>query len=1194
MYLKRMELYGFKSFADRTELEFSRGITAIVGPNGSGKSNLSDAIRWVLGEQSARILRGSRMEDVIFVGSSTRKPLGFAEATLVFDNTDGQLPVDFPEVAVTRRVYRSGESEFLICGTPCRLRDLQALFMDTGVGKEGYSVVEQGRIEAILAAGSDERRAFFEEAAGIQKYKTRRADTERRLTLADGNMARVRDVLAELSRQMEPLAKKADAARRFAGYRQELAALETGLALASLAALEKRRASLARRIAEVNTRLDESVGLRESLTSTLATDKVELARLDDERDRVQAEAAELAARVEKAEGRIALAQERVASQVNQAKALEGAVERDRERLAALASELAAKKARLTEIGSELELAEADLHAREADDESLQERYRVDKEVEERLKVDIIEVLSEIADVKNELARMALEDESDARRLERQKREMEAALADLAELEGLIANEESRRSELAARMSLVAREINELEPRIEAARRSLKELIARDEGLIARIRERSLELEAYERLASENEWYPHGARAVLAGARQGTLEGILGPIGSAIRVPRELDRAIEAALGQAISDIIVVRDAHARAAVRYLKERNLGRATFLPLDLIRPSSLGQEERRTLTAAGVLGVASELVSCDPGIRKALDYLLGRTVVVRDLDVAVGLSRASGTRFKVVTCDGEIIFPGGAISGGSHRIRSREGPLSLRRRLEDASRDLERLRDDRARSRTAIEAARGNIADMEKRYGELRSEKQALDVEAAKVEAREAQAQRDLERARSRVQVLEGELGVEAAASGSRDGARKELELRYARLLSTSRELTETQAETAARLSETARKRDDLARAITDIKVKVASLTQQASGLRERIAALDILRDDLVVEIDAKEKELARATEALQSAGEDILGVEAELGSLRIEKAKLEESLARVKEQRRELGRRVAQAESKLRLCQGDIEDLQKAKESCSVEEAGLAERAKHIEEELFRTHSLTLEEARKRAADIPDPEEAEQKVKSLRSEMEALGPVDPGVLEVYESLTSRYGQLAAGLDDLCRARRVVEEVMDRADRESESRFRETFDAVRYEFARMFARLFGGGRADLVMVGGDGSLVPGVDIIAEPPGKKLQSLTLLSAGEKALAATALVFAILEVRPSPFCVLDEIDAALDEANVARFVELLKDAAAQGQLIVVTHRKGTMEAADVLYGVTMEESGVSKLISVNLEDMAYSRQQTA
>ncbi|MDI7246337.1 MAG: chromosome segregation protein SMC [Bacillota bacterium] len=1193
MYLKRMELYGFKSFADKSELEFSPGVTAIVGPNGSGKSNLADAIRWVLGEQSARILRGTRMEDVIFAGSGARKPLGFAEVTLVFDNVDGELPVDFVEVAVARRVYRSGESEFSICGTPCRLRDIQALFMDTGAGKEGYSVIEQGKIDAILGAGSDERRAFFEEAAGIHRYKARRAEAERRLAAADACAIRVRDVLGELSRQMEPLAAKADEARRFRECSEELAGLEVSLALGELDALEERRSALAQALSEIDRKLGDEGGVRESLVDEIARDRETLASIEDERDRLQERSAWLAAEVEKAEGRISLARERAEMQVAQAQALTEAVEKDRERLAGCTSESAAKNARLAEISSWLDAAALELDSLESEEAVLAERQRASEEAAGKVKADIIEVLSSVADARNELARMALEEATQARHLEREKREVDAALAELSEAESLAAREAARREQIAAGVRAASREMADLERSISAERQNLRALVAKRQALQAKAREESLEMNTLRRLASEGEWYPYGARAVLAGAGRGELAGVVGTVADCISVPQEYEVAIESALGQALSDIIVEGDVHARAAVRYLKERSLGRATFLPLDLVRPGELARAEEAALSLGGVVGRASALVSCEERVQRAVEHLLGRTVVVKDLDVAVRVARASGTRLKVVTLDGDLALPGGAISGGSRRARQRETPLALKRRLADLEESLSRLGEAEDSVAVAAAAAQDEVTNMERSLEDARARKQALELDAARAEAAHLQALRDIEKARSRVKVLQDEIDSSAKSDGSREELKRQLETRRARLEEAGRELARSQAKIAQDLEEIARKRQEVGRAVTDLRVKMAALTQEAAGLRGEIQALDARMRDLALEIEAREAELSHVAGTHLSANDDMASATAQVESLSRERAGVDEALASAREARRDLVRRVAQKESRLRLCQGELEDLQRAKASLTIEEAGLAEKAGRISDELERVYHLTLDEARGRAFGITDTDEARARARSLRLQIEALGPVDPGVVDVYEGLRARHGELSSGLDDVVKARAFLGGIMERSDRESERRFKETLGAIRTAFGRTFARLFGGGRADLVMTD-EGSPASGIEIVAEPPGKRLQSLSLLSAGERALSAAALVFALLEVRPSPFCVLDEVDAALDEANVARFTELLRDAASRSQFIVVTHRKGTMEAADALYGVTMEESGISKLISIRIEDAGMRQQETA
>jgi len=1195
LYLKRMELYGFKSFADRTELEFSPGVTAIVGPNGSGKSNLADAIRWVLGEQSARILRGTRMEDVIFAGSGGRKPLGFAEVTLVFDNADGELPLEFMEVSVTRRAYRSGESEFAICGVPCRLRDIQSLFMDTGAGREGYSVIEQGKIDAILGASSDERRAFFEEAAGTHRYKARRVEAARRLAVVEGHIARLRDVLGEVVRQIEPLEAKADEAKRFRECSRELEELEVSLAVREFDAVAAKRSELNKAISDIDEKLGAEGGLRESLSAELSREREALASIEEERDLLQERSASLGAEMKKVEGKISLAQEREKTQAAQAQALLESIEKDRNRQAAWADEKVAKSARLAQISSELAAASQELEALEAEDAALAERQRLCQEAAEKVKADIIELLSATAEVKNELAKIALEDAAHARQLERQKRELDAALAELRAAEELAAREARRQQELAGEVRAASSEIQDLERKLSASRDLLKRLTAERQEVQARAREISLQADALRRVASAGDWYPHGARAVLAAARRGELAGVVGAVAECIAVPKEHERAIESALGQALSDVIVEGDEHARAAVQYLKKRGLGRATFLHLDLVRPGELGKTEKAVLSMVGVIGQASALVRCDERVRTAVEHLLGRTLVVEDLDVAVQVARATETRLKVVTLDGDLVLPGGAISGGSRREGQRETPLSLRRRLAELEESLAALDAASDKAELAVASAQEEVSRLETALQKARSRKQGLELDLARCEATHLQAARDAERARAKARLLSEEVDAGGGDDPSRGELRRQLEDKRAHLEAAGRDLSDAQAALARDIREITGRRQEIGEGITNLRVRMASLTQEATGLREQLEAIEARGRELAIEIDAREAELARIAEGSRSAAGDVAAARGELDALSREKAEVDRALESAKEARRELIRRVAQKEARLRLCQGEVEDLQKARASLTAEEAGLAERTNHIEEELARTHRLTIDEARARAREIPDAAQASARARSLRLQIEALGPVDPRVIDVYESLRARRAELASGLDDVVRARLFLAEVIEGADRESERCFRETLGAIRAAFGRKFARLFGGGRADLVVAERAGSS-PGIEIVVEPPGKRLQSLSLLSAGERALAATALVFALLEVRPSPFCVLDEVDAALDEANVSRFTEVLQEAASKGQFIVVTHRKGTMEAADALYGVTMEESGVSKIISVKIGEasQAARREETA
>ncbi|NLB73614.1 MAG: chromosome segregation protein SMC [Firmicutes bacterium] len=1199
MYLKRVEVYGFKSFADKTELAFSPGITAIVGPNGSGKSNIQDAIRWALGEQSARTLRGSKMEDVIFSGSGSRKPLGFAEVTLVFDNTDCYLPVDFLEVQVTRRVYRSGSSEFFISGVPCRLKDIHILFMDTGLGKSGYSVIEQGRIDAILAAGSDQRRAFFEEAAGIHRYKTRRNETERRLEAVGKIQERLRDLIAELRRQLGPLAKRAEEARKFQNYSNELSTLEIGLILTELDKSDRVKDDLLDKLTGIEARQSDMKQQCNMLEDEILREKASLAELEDVREEIHTKLAELGAEIEGTESTVGMASSRLTSLDDQLISLEASSEKDMTALTHSQRELEEMRSLLIGIKAELEDANEHLKAGESLEESLTSELDQERKREERLKVDIIEVLSELAEVKNELSRLKMADEAEERQAERDRQMLERAEQELDNLSLQLERDTLRLEELNTRQHRLKQETAKAEEELQCARDRLGKLYEVQRELERQTHAKSLELEACRLQAIKGRLYPEGTRAVIDAAERNAFHGVIGTLGSLIRVPGEYEHAIEAALGRSLYNIVVEKETHAKAIVAYLKEHKLGRATFLPLDLISPSGFPTRHNHVLEMPGVRGIASQLVSYDESLKKAVEFSLGRILVTDNLDIAVSAARALNKSLKIVTIDGDIVFPGGAISGGSRVARPERRLLEAGRRLSDLELDVKRLRKEGRRVIGQMEEAKDAIQGAESLCKDLASQWRSIELENAKLSALKAERRGELDKSRLRAEMLRFELESRVTKRASPDGTRPGLERRYEELTAVAEELSAIQARISQRMKELSSARDDAMRDITAIKVKIAARSQEAENLKRQILAKEASIRERASEVDATRREIIRVKDLISEACPRLEESKAYLDTLRKARLELDGTFASVRDRRREAIRSINDKEGAVKALQIEIGKLEKDETTLRLQRVEVQEGARHMVDELARIYRMTPEEARRQMdpaqyESIKHRDDVREEIRILRDRMDIIGAVDLGAIEVYESMKSRREYLEEGFSDIEDAMEFLGQIMQRYDEESERRFRETFDAVRREFSVLFSRLFRGGTADLILVDSEGSDLPGVEIVAEPPGKRLQNLTLLSTGERALAAIALVFAILKIRPSPCCVLDEIDAALDEANVGRFADLLRDSAEEGQFIVVTHRKGTMESVDALYGVTMEESGVSRLVSLNLEDAPYPRQETA
>ncbi|PTQ54903.1 MAG: Chromosome partition protein smc [Hydrogenibacillus schlegelii] len=1182
MHLKRVELYGFKSFAERTTIEFRPGIVAVVGPNGSGKSNLVDAVRWVLGEQSAQRLRGGKMDDVIFSGSEGRRPVNVAEVSLVLDNAGGELAVDYTEVAVTRRLFRTGESEYLLNGTPVRLKDIEALLVDVGLGREAAFIIGQGEIDAVLSQRPEERRALFETVAGIAKYKARRKEAERKLEETAHNLARVEDVYEALAEGLPPLQAEAKRAEAYLALKAEAEALERALLVtaieADLAARDgareaAERARAAERAAE--ERLAEAEAEAGRLAAAFEALEAELSALDA--DHLEAvRSAEALARDQ------AVATARAEALGRERASLE-------RRLAALREEQAAAAASAAAAAREAAAAEAELDRLRAAAAELSAAAAPD---------DPAEALEALRSAYFDRLAAATEAEAEARRLRAAasraaaalgRIEQEAARARAEEAEALQAFEaaEAAVREAAAAVEAKKRAATSSRAALAEARRAARQAEEARAAAAARLAEREAALRAFE-AAQADFGLAEGARAVMAAARSGRLSGIHGPVALLFRVPDGLETAFDVALGAGAFDIVVDDEAAAHAAIRYLKEGRLGRATFLPLSVLRARPV-PEALRALAGAldGVIGPAAELLEADGRYDVVRRYLLWNVLVVRTLDVAQAAARTLDYRYRIVTVGGELIAPGGSVTGGVDR-RRRGGPFSVRGEA------FRRLQAERAEAERALTAADAALADRRGALDAARAaaEEAAAALETAEATLREAEADRDraarrLAAGREAVARAAAEVEVARAEAAELRAAAEETARRAAALRSAAEEalkmLRDQEAAAEALRAEAEARRDRrqaLEVAIARAEARLQTLAEARSAAESRAAALDAdvrrTRASLdalgreAAEMDGRARalaaalEAARAREAALAEAKAARYAEKEALRARLEAA----SFARSAAQAAVLEARTARADAEARLA--------RAGEALDRNLRLLGER-----------HRLTFEAARALHPPL-DPEEAAAARAALAERtaaLEAFGPVNVAAIEEARKLEERLSFYRAQIEDLRAGEAKLNTLIAEIDAAMRARFLEAVEAIRTAFRATFRALFGGGEADLRLEDGD-PLVAGIEIEARPPGKRTKRLSLLSGGERALTAIALLFAALSVRPVPFCLLDEVDAALDEANVERFARYLQTLKDTTQWIVVTHRKGTMAVADALFGVTMDKSGASRLIAVALEDV--------
>ena len=1181
MVLKSLILQGFKSFPDRTEIKFLGGMTAIVGPNGSGKSNISDAIRWVLGEQSSRSLRGAKMEDVIFGGTAKRGPVGFAEVSLILDNSAGIFRSPFAEIMVTRRYYRSGESEYSLGKKHCRLRDIRELFMDTGLGLDGYSSIGQGRIDEILSLRSEDRRGVFEEAAGITKFRARKEEAERRLAATEDNLTRIRDLYDELGRQLEPLEKQAKKTEKFLVLRDELRVLEVSLWLEQLERL-KSEAEKRSRDAEVCRRqLENAKSEQERRYQQAEQLTADLHGIDRETEALRTSLREAESREAGQASRIAV----LRANLENCRANLERVHRENEERAKQAEKLAEQfSAQETRI-AELEQSRAEARERLAAQEDRLAQHRE------------AEGAAAAALERAEQARAAAQNEQHTRALERT-----AAQTGLAGMDGQQDDLHRALENAGDRLKAVQEEQSAFESRVSAGQTALRQAQAQASEADAALRQAKADADALgtalrqaesaltdarnraamlRDMQRDYDGFARSVRSVMQQAGRGRLSGVHGPVSALLSTENRFVTAIDTALGASASSIVVGSAEDGRACIEYLRRTDGGRATFLPLDTIRPATLresGLDRER-----GCCGTADTLVQFDETYGAVVRSLLARTVVCENMDAALALARSRGHRFRIVTLDGQIIQPGGAMTGGSASRGT--GALARAGRLRAAEEQAERCEAARKTAEQRFRAA-------EKR---LHACETACETQNAALR-RQAEAQAALAAACTQHRALLGNAQARQEELMQQQRSMEAEKQRSAEVLA-SFDAREAQAGTQLRDAETRVQtcRDALARLRTEAAEQEAQLAGQRTALTRTEAELS--GENRALE---QMRALRCETDAgLSSAADSIKRYECECermqDELAEEKAAHErsETLTRtLREQLEQTGKRREQVEERRTAVRRDAQDAGEQILGMEREASRLENRAGQLKAEeaqllgrLWESYELTPTPAAALAQPLDDPAAARERAHELRGEIRALGSVNPDAVEEYRRVRERYAFMGGQKDDLERAQRELYRVIDRLTVNMKEIFASEFARLNVLFGQTFREIFGGGHAELALADTSDILSCGIDIRVSPPGKAVKTITLLSGGEKAFVAITLYFAILKLRPAPFCVLDEIEAALDDVNVQRYAKYIRKLTDFTQFIVITHRRGTMEEADMLYGVTMQEQGVSKLLMLNLAE---------
>ncbi|MDO5157046.1 MAG: chromosome segregation protein SMC [Eubacteriales bacterium] len=1180
MYLKSIEVYGFKSFANRIVFEFNKGITGIVGPNGSGKSNVGDAVRWVLGEQSAKQLRGAKMEDVIFAGTQLRKPHGSAYVAITLDNSDHSLPIDFEEVTVARRVYRSGESEYLINGTVSRLKDVHSLFFDTGIGKEGYSIIGQGQVEKILSGKPEERRELFDEAAGIVKYKKNKAATEKSLAAERENLSRVNDILSELEKQVGPLAKQSEVAKKYLLYKGELKRFDVNVFL-----MENEKINT--QLKENEERLHIVEEDKERLTNEFTQTKNEYERIetvleqcnasiDENRNRVN----ELKIQTERNEGEVNVLNQKIEGAKSTDIHMSEQIDRINQSLAAQEKEkkeFQEKKAALDE-----KMDSADDVVEEARDisEKIEEEIESLQDEIEKSKTDIIEYLNDDANLKAKVGRYDtmleninyrktqlnqrfLQFKSDE---EKDKEEYEKQNTSLEEIEKTVQTLLEKLSVTDHALDTNTIATNENKKRLFEANNEYSSVKSK--------------LEALRNITERYDGYGNSIKRVME--QKDSTPGIIGVVADIIKVNQEYEIAVETALGGSIQNIVTDNENTAKRLIQFLKKNRFGRATFLPLTTIGGRNNEFSQKEALKEPGVIGLAKDLVRVHDKYNAVTNHLLGRILVVDTIDHAIAVNKKFNQSLRIVTKEGELLTPGGAMTGGAFKNSS--NLLGRKRELDGLTKTLSEINNE--------------IVNATKEETELRSIREQLKTEKEDMNLQLQELYLQKNTVTMSIEQVSKNLAETANAFASVNRENKELESQIEEINQNKNELFENhkQAETAKKALEeriegleaqVVSKKEELKKAnekVSELMLTFNTMKQQDDFLIENLRRIRVEENKLKDELQLYRSQMSDSGKAIEDLVAQInhfkLLIDTDKRKIESLQTQLDKDIA----DKEALNAKHKEFFAKRESLNEEITRLDKSAFKLQSQLEKITEQSANLSKYMWEEYELTYHSAEELKDDsLNDLDALKREVSAVKSKIKALGDVNVNAIEDYKLVSERYEFLKGQHDDIVKAEENLLRIIEELDTAMRTQFEEKFHEIQIMFDKVFRELFGGGKGSLELVDSEDVLEAGIRIVAQPPGKKLQNMMQMSGGEKSLSAIALLFAIQSLKPSPFCLLDEIEAALDDSNVTRYAKYLNKLTKDTQFIVITHRKGTMEAADVLYGITMQEKGVSTLVSVNM-----------
>ncbi len=1188
--LKRIELQGFKSFADKTVVDFVGGITAIVGPNGCGKSNVADAIRWVLGEQSSKLLRGTSMQDVIFNGTEKRKSLSYCEVSMVLDNTERLIDIPYDEICITRKLYRSGESEYLINKNTCRLADIRDILHDSGIGRDGYSIIGQGKVEEIVSSKPENRRSIFEETAGISKFKYKKIEAERRLARTRDNLSRVNDILLEIDRQLKPLRQQAETAKKYLDFKEKLKSYEVNNYVYNYENAENNKKVINDRI---NALTEESDSKQKELTSTIEkynSNMNEINKIDENMKSLYSQTTDLKVALEKSSGETNVYRERLLLLKEQAEKFKQDLLKEQQNIENIENSLKQKT-------SKKQQNEIDIESLNVESQKISEKYlaivdeltKSEDEAEENQQL-MISALDKLSDIKADISKLNAERENALDRqavVISQKRSSEEKLEslnqELLNANSQLANFSAMKESSGAKLKQNQNDYLSLSNQVNDAQNEVLNLNSTIASLDAR----------HKMLVDMQKNYDgfNGAVKILLQRLENSAplkQNIVGVVASLMTVPKQYETAIEMALGSQVQNIVTENEDNAKLLIKYLKDNSLGRATFLPITSMRARNLNNYLSEIRSQKGSYGIASELISFDKHLSNVFENLLGGTVIVDNLVTAVELAKRTRYGFKIVTLDGDVINPQGSITGGSKKY-SASSVVGRDREIEDIEKQLESLKLQLAETNRTLQSSKQKLAELKQEQEVLLDQSHTAEINYVKCAENKQSLDETIDSLTQTIESLNQENSALTAKLKAIDLSLNQTDQAKNSINSNKSNADESIAKRQQKFENLKRERDEYNTKVLDVKVKIASLKSEIASINEDIERLKLEREDALTNADQISEYIAQNAKTIQSA-EQIISAKTQDSKYQEINTKLENinnKLAHLDDYKLSLQKDLKTLDENRMLLQSKIGKLQDKVFQENLNLSKIGTELENMQARVWEDYGLTYATAVDYKIENYDLQDGLKQANIFKREIDKLGYVNVNAIEDSKLQEERYNELSIQNDDLLKAEADLTKIISELETEMTTRFANAFNIVNQNFGKVFKELFGGGRAELVLTEAESGnpLEQGVDIIAEPPGKKLQNITLLSGGEKALTAIAILFSILKLRPMPFVLLDEIEAALDEANVGRFAKYLQRFSSETQFIVITHRKPTMELADSLYGVTMQEKGVSKIVSVKLSD---------